>query len=149
MTTVAWDGRTLAADKQITFGSLALRGRKVFRVPDPDGRRYLVGFAGKAYVIEAMLFWMRNPATSPPRIHGDDDIHVLIVDGRRRLFTINNASLVWVPVSARRYAIGSGADFAEGAMDAGAPAAAAVRIAMRRDVHTGIGVDSVSFEGWR
>lgn len=44
-----------------------------------------------------------------------------------------------------KWAIGSGADYALGAMYAGLSAAEAVMIASKLDTGTGLGVDSVSF----
>lgn len=39
MTVIVWDGKTFAADKQITTGDLKLQGTKIFKI-----RGHLVGF---------------------------------------------------------------------------------------------------------
>lgn len=147
MTTVAWDGKTLAADRRVTYGSVPLVRRKVFRICGPDGRRYLLGFSGQDYALALLLFWMRHPHSPPPKILHDDHINALLVNERNQIFAMSNTALVWCPIRASFYGIGSGGDHAEGAMAAGATAREAVRIAMRFDVHSGGGVDSISFEG--
>ena len=150
MTTIAWDGKTLAADR-CSWSSGARRGvRKVFRVTVPDGRRFLVAFAGDGTFALQVLAWMRgqrdrpNPADFCP-LEKIDHQCALVIDERRRVWQLGNA-LHYSQMRERFYAYGGGQDFAWGALEAGASAKRAVEIAIKRSDYAGLGVDTVSFE---
>ena len=134
MTTIAWDGRALAADTQSTdSGELAI-GR-VIKI----GRRgrVLFGSSGSSSYVAAFLDWGRGGfAGDPPKIEKDE--------GTSSGFVIMGERIVeWFPCGRRQafranlFADGSGYKLAIGAMEAGASAEQAVRIASKYDIHTG------------
>lgn len=138
MTTIAFDGFTLAGDRQSTYGNTPVRTRpKVHRVTAPDGRRFIVGMAGLAADARAYLQWLRGEITGrPPFV----DMSAMLIDDARRIWIYNDKSHGYEQIHTRQWAIGSGCDYALGAMAAGADAVAAVKIASRLDVCTGMGV---------
>lgn len=140
MTTIAWDGKTLAADRRSVFGVRPSAVRKVFRFFNSEGRLLLIGFSGRVRHIPAVLRWLKDRSTEKPKV--DEHFSALIVDAHGRLWSLED-NLEFVRLKCRYYAIGSGGDFAEGAMAMGASAAEAVRIAAKHDVNTGNGVDEV------
>lgn len=58
---------------------------------------------------------------------------------------MESSSLNYTQVLEKVHACGGGQDFAIGALDAGATAAEAIRITMKRSDMAGLGVDSVRF----
>lgn len=149
MTTIAWDGKTLAADSCSWSGGARRKVCKVFKVRAPDGQRFLVAFAGSGSFAIAVLAWMRGQAERPdPALfvppEQRDHQCALVIDERRRVWQLGN-ELVYTQMRERIYAFGGGQDFAWGALEAGASAVQAVRIAIKRSDFAGLGVDSVRF----
>lgn len=149
MTTIAWDGNILAADSCSWSGGTRRRVRKVFKVTARDGGRYLVAFAGKGDFAMQVLRWMRGQGERPNPLDfmtvGEvGEQCALVIDEKRRVWQLG-CSLTYTPTTERIYAFGAGQDFAWGALEAGASAYAAVRIAMKRSDYAGLGVDVVSF----
>lgn len=134
MTTIAWDGRTLAADQQRSIrGTPTFGAIKIFRARRKDAEgRVLYGCAGDCADCEAVKRWVlgaRKPA-------GLKDVEVMSIDERGRVW-ICDERLAWFELKVQAWAIGSGSDYALGAMEAGATATQAVRIAMKLDNATG------------
>lgn len=149
MTTIAWDGQTLAADSCSWSGGCRRRVRKVFKVTAADGRRFLVAFAGDGCFALAVLAWMRGERERPDPLAfiKPDDISnqcALVIDEKRRVWQLG-CSLVYSRMRERFYAFGGGQDFAWGALEAGATAQQAVRIAIKRSDYAGLGVDAIRF----
>lgn len=142
MTTIAWDGRVLAGDRLSHVGGTPVRARKVYRVRDPDGRIALVGFAGAMVAIEPILEWMRTG--EKPSLK-NLKWTVMLVDDERVVHYMTSETCRWDSIGSVVWAIGSGSDYALGAMYAGKSATDAVRIASRLDIETGRGCDVVTF----
>lgn len=133
MTTIAWDGRTLAADSVVTGNGMRLGSMtKAYRIG-----RLLVGLAGTVGIAQAFLHWLADGAEGdPPSMKAEDgDAEVIIVlpDGRIATFDKYGRD----QMQAERYAIGSGGRFAIAAMAAGADAKRAVEIASSLDCFSG------------
>lgn len=142
MTTIAWDGTTLAADQKRTEYGTPTVCRKIYRTQAKDGRRFLVGCTGDSDDCAAMVRWMQGKAEQPST---PKSLHVISIDEKRRVWTCGE-KLVWYRLKGFPYwAIGSGSDYAMGAMAAGKNARDAVRIAIKHDTHSGFGVDVVRF----
>lgn len=149
MTTIAWDGTTLAADRCSWSGGARRQVRKVFKLKAHDGRRFLVAFAGNGTFALAVLGWMRGEQPRPvPRDYlRDDELCnqcALVIDEKHRVWQLGN-DLVYGQMRERVYAFGGGQDFAWGAVEAGATAKRAVEIAIKRSDMAGFGVDCVRF----
>lgn len=149
MTTIAWDGTTLAADCCSWSGSTRRKTRKVFKVAAIDGRKFLVAFAGSGSFALAVLAWMRSDGGRPNPLDFMDrsDLNsqcALVIDEKKRIWQLGN-ELVYSRMRERVYAFGGGQEYAWGALEAGATAAHAVRIAIKRSDMAGLGVDSVRF----
>jgi len=140
MTTVAWDGKLLAGDRLCCFGGTPVVTTKVFAL-----NGVLIGTAGLK--VDGILFreWVEKgrPADKKPVV--GDNFTGLLVEASGELIYYDGPKLVPVPMPAgQRWSLGSGCDFALGAMAAGASAIQAVEIACVLDVNTGLGVDYVS-----
>lgn len=146
MTTIAWDGRTLAADKGAWSGGLHQAARKVHRVTAPDGRRFLVAFAGDVAFCAEVLRWMRGKGGQPGPCLADDlnrDCAV-VIDEKLHIWRLSSR-LIWVPCEGRVHSSGAGQEVALGALMAGAGAIKAIRITMAVSDYAARGVDWVRF----
>lgn len=143
MTTIAWDGKTLAADKLAAYGNLKNTVTKIFRI----GSGELVGCAGDFTFCLSLIEWVKQgrvPVDFPSHGRDKDDwqpLLVIEVDGtpslyERTPYPIRNEQ--------RCVAYGSGRDFARAAMHIGKTAREAVEVACELDVGSGNGVDSLT-----
>lgn len=134
MTTIAWDGRVLAADTQCSIHRMSTE--KLHRLADGS----LVGMAGNSgtclRVVKAL-----DAGEVEPFDPGEYAYLRVWPDGRAEFSTGDGA----VPMQQPYFAIGSGADYAMGALAMGADAMAAVRIAALFDSHTGGRVEVEAF----
>lgn len=116
--------------------------KKVLRITAPDGRKFLVGCSGCAYASTSFVAWLQGG--DKPSLASDVEFCAMVVDERRRVWMLGR-ELVYLQINMPQWAIGSGADYALGAMAAGADPERAVRIASRLDVSCGLGVNVVRF----
>lgn len=135
MTTIAWDGRTLAADTQSTWrGVRDGHATKIAR-----RGRIFAGSAGNAVICRRLLDWFRAGMIGhpPPAGHKDaDSWSTLCIFGLGDL-VVTYGPDGWEAVRSGTYALGSGCDFAAGALSAGCDARRAVEIAMLHDTSSG------------
>jgi len=142
VTVIAWDGRTLAADKRATSGGGIVRTvTKIERHEDA-----LLAITGEFDVAAEMRQWWKSGADAekfPPKAR--EDVATLIVIRQGRIETYCGG-----PYSMRiedyRCAFGSGRDFAEAAMHCGKSAAEAVAVACVFQSDCGNGIDALGFE---
>jgi hypothetical protein len=141
MTTIAFDGTTLAADRKMGD---RYNVQKIFKVP----QGYAAGCGDYDYVIE-IVQWLCDGADRnalpqlPDKDRGRPDADVIVITPQGKVNWLSWPFLRFVPLSEKKVAYGSGSDFALGAMAAGATAKQAVAIACKFDSHTGQGIDSV------
>lgn len=142
MTTIAFDGETLAADRKMAD---RYNVQKIFKVP----QGYAAGCGDYDYVVE-IVEWLANGAdrNNLPTLKdkNDDDeaaAEVIIVTPKGKVIWLSWPFLRMVRLSEKKVAYGSGGDIALGAMAAGASAKQAVAIACRFDPDTGQGIDAV------
>lgn len=143
MTTIAWDGRTLAADRQATVGNAVFMAKKLHR---HDG--WLLAYVGDADAGEEMLAWFRagsKPESFPEKQREYDRFSPLLAirPGEILVFERTPHPVQYPP---QRFSMGSGRDFALAAMHCGRTAAEAVEIAALFDPGTGFGVDEMVLE---
>lgn len=147
MTTIAWDGKTLAGDRAAWGGNSCYRVRKIYKVATPDRGVLLVGFAGDGGFAMDVLEWLRGKGEKPTRYPGDmkDSVVIaLVIDAKRRTWKLD-AQLRYTRVYGRHVTTGAGQDAAMGAMLAGADARRAVLIAAKCTDWSALGVDTVKF----
>lgn len=128
MTTIAYKDGVMAADTQAT-GDHHSRVRKIERMADGT----LVGACGAWRACHAAIEWLRcGQEGKPPKMAG---AWLLVVPPNGKVYY---AEETWppFPTTSKLGAIGSGAPLAMGAMEAGASALEAVRIAAKHDGNT-------------
>jgi 20S proteasome alpha/beta subunit len=145
MTCIAWDGKTLAADKRACNGTLYRTVTKIFRVGDS-----LMGYSGDPSFGEGMRAWIaggEKPDDFPAFQRDKDDWVVTLVI--RANGTIHKYERTPNPITFedKHFAIGCGRDFALAAMHLGKTAREAVEVAIALDSGCGNGIDTLTLEG--
>ena len=157
MTTIVFDGYTLAADKQVSWFNTKAKVTKIWKTEVG-----LMAGAGKMQTVNLIKSWLCSPdnpehplhdpnATNEPYpdIHEDDNSEILVIsrincpfdDSYEVRIQIYNRFYPPYDIEDTQIAIGSGADFAMGALACGRSASQAVEIASRFDTATGMGID--------
>lgn len=103
----------------------------------------MMGSAGVVMHTEPVLDWIKT-GKGKPEIKDDADFSILIATKEGVWYACN--SLFFHAMGNVRWAIGSGCDYALGAMYAGKNAREAVEIASQLDVNTGLGVDTLTIK---
>lgn len=141
MTVIAWDGKTLAGDKLMSFGGLHATATKVHRVGNK-----LVGGCGTSAVIQEMKHWIGNgadPAKFPASQRDvKENASILVVNADGTLHQYEHTPFPLV-LENRMWAIGSGRDFAMMAMHLGRTASEAVLLTNLLCHDCGNGVDTL------
>jgi ATP-dependent protease HslVU (ClpYQ) peptidase subunit len=138
VTTIAYKDGVLAADRQSNWGGgKAGFVRKIGRNKAGD----LIGLTGDCASCATFLTWFEagEQGEAPPMKVEDDDSFAMIARAGGALMLRSNRGVV--ELDAPYFAMGSGREYALGAMAHGAGAAAAVDIACRLDNSSGGGVD--------
>ena len=140
MTTIAWDGKTLAADRMACIGNTKNTCISKIHTLKEGGYAAAAGHAGAG----ALVFqWLDKGAMADDYPLSDPELCTVIVitkDGQILQFDGSAP----VKLEAPFYAIGSGRDFALAAMHLGKSAKEAVEISSELDQSTGNGVDVVT-----
>ncbi len=141
MTVIAWDGKTLAADKRTSIGGLHATTTKVRRI---DG--CLVAGCGTVSMVREVIEWLVegcDPKTFPASCRdGDNGPSVLVVGPDGALSQYENGPYPLL-IENKQWAIGIGRDFALAAMRLGKTASEAVEIASHFASGCGNGVDAL------
>ena len=144
MSVIAWDGKSLAADKRASLGTLIATITKIFKVEN-----ILVAYSGDACIGEEMLAWFkdgRDATKFPPLQRDKDDWAGLLVvwdDGSIWKYERSPYPLKFPP---QLFAMGSGRDFALAAMHLGKTASEAVSVASVFDSGCGNGIDVLTHD---
>lgn len=145
MTVIAFDGRTLAADKMSCAAGYGYTVTKVHRLRDGS----IAAFSGDGDAAMALLAWLnaaQNPAAYPETQKdrdGDASCFVVRPDGSRWSY---GKTPYPQRVECEIFAMGHGRDFALAAMHCGKTAREAVELACRLDVFCGNGIDTLTLE---
>ncbi len=140
MTCIAWDGKTMAADKQATASGQRRTVTKLFRI---DWR--IVAVSGDLDKGVEMVEWLRigSPADKFPHFQRTDDfVSVMVLESIDKCLRYEQTPIPFV-VEDKQWAIGSGRDYAIAAMHLGRTAAEAVAVACLFDVSCGMGIDTM------
>lgn len=139
MTVIAWDGKTLAADRRVEHGGVISVSTKIRRIGT-----LLVGVSGNFSAGLAMFDWIekgRKPEDYPEvqKKYDDYSCGCLVIENGR-IFKYESGPF---PLEFEQtfFAIGSGREFATAAMYCGKTAREAVEIASLFDSGCGNGVD--------
>lgn len=147
MTTIAWDGVTLADDKRVSCESGVKTITKVRVCENGD----LMALCGDGRMLKSAMDWYEDGAVPDklPKISGDrynspSDFSLVVVRPSGEVFEYQSCAYPIVYDSGA-CAFGSGGPFARSAMAFGYNAVDAVEFAARFDHATGNGVDCISF----
>lgn len=145
MTTIAWDGKTLAADSLGDQNGLRMETTKLHRGVLADGHPFILGAAGENSWANMLHQWVKTLTVErlkyEPYPHqcndGADrnDPAAIIVLGKFGVFY--KAGATFAQLEREFHAVGSGRDFAIASMHYGNPAEEAVRVACRYDCYSG------------
>lgn len=141
MSVVAWDGKSIAADKQATVSGLRFKVTKIWRIKSGE----IIAGTGDWDSFAMVAKWYEegaDPGKWPAcQSHKDDWARLTVVgpDGVK----VYERQPVFIRVEDPFMAWGSGRDYAMGAMARGANAKEAVEIAMRFDNGCGLGIDAM------
>lgn len=145
MTTIAVckDSMEIGSDLQYTEGQMRKwKGSpKVYQFQPHEltypNCRFYIGFAGTAeQIVSVAEFFSRPETTKPPRATGLKGA-ILTEEGNIYCFDTYDK---WLLVNEKKYAIGSGADVALGALHSGASVRDSIKAAMKVDPFTGLGI---------
>jgi hypothetical protein len=145
LTTIAWDGHTLAADKGCWERGTKRRVTKVFKFTR-NGFPALVAFMGAQPFSNVLLQWLRGEIDAPDCTQygvGKDECAAIIIDHHKTVWELSS-TLVWSQFEEDIFARGGGSEYAWGALEAGATADGAIRIATKRSDYAAFGVDAVT-----
>lgn len=137
MTTVAWDGKMLAADRRVSYGTMSdANTTKIVK-----SKKGLCGAAGNTAMCAAFKRWFLagEKGESPVLARDGESATACIVrpDGVRIMYD----NYGWYEVDPGPFALGSGWEIAMGALRKGASAQEAVAIAASIDGATGNEID--------
>lgn len=141
MTTVAFDGKVMAADSKQTdnWGLLSWSDDKIVVTPT-----VLIGGAGESAQLRKWRrdfkdHWTANDfiAFGYPTYKKDDDDPVIMLVDRLTKYVYKHSQGVFLPCCRAYHAVGSGRDFALAAMACGKAATEAVEIAIEFDNGSG------------
>lgn len=141
MTVVAWDGTTIAADSQSSYGDIRWLKPSI-KIFDLGNGKYAAS-SGSAAAKAKFVEWCeqgRSPKHFPTL--ADDGCYIYIENKIATVYDQNGLAIETEPP----IAMGIGKEFALGAMEAGANAAKAVAIAIKYSVWCGPPVLSFSTE---
>lgn len=134
MTTIASDGRSIAADRLITSSEQLLgETTKVYTAKDGS----FFASAGNASDCDCYEAWKKGTLKERPDIECDSFEAMIL---RKNKVYLVDKNLIEIEVFTPQ-AIGSGGNLALGAMLAGATPQEAIEFAAERDLFTGGGVD--------
>ena len=137
MTTIVITETEIAYDSQVTTSNQ--RHRCAFEKVQSRGG-CIFAFAGDASLFEACMKWYLNGAK--PKKAPKGDWHMAVVTKSNMwwyTYESRNGVKVVAPLT-----LGSGADFAAGALEHGATAREAVAVAAKRDIYTGYDIKVIN-----
>jgi ATP-dependent HslUV protease subunit HslV len=145
MSIIVWDGKTLAADSQATNENLGYgKMSKIWRHGD-----VLLAGVGQSQALLAIRNWIEcgaEPSTFPKEYMDRTERTCMWVINRNGTIARIEDGPFLLQRHDKMFADGSGRDFAYGAMEMGADAEAAVRVACKFDIYCGGGIDTLTFD---
>ena len=144
MSVVAWDGKTIAADRRAVCAGAHFTTTKIRRIHRPDRIPEVLAWTGDQDSGEMMAQWYEsgaNPAAFP-ECQKDKDAWARLIVADANGCKFYERQPVAVRVEDKFCAWGSGRDFALAALHLGFGAVTAVQVAIEISTDCGNGVDS-------
>lgn len=146
MTVIAWDGKILAADKQMTSNTTISITTKIKLVEARSTNKYLIGVTGSIGDLQAFCNWFIAEC-------GTENYPKNFIDGNATAIVINEVGEInlyettpfGTLLQTKTFAIGSGKQFAMASMYYGHDAVEAVKLACQFDAYCGQGIDTLKF----
>ena len=138
MTIIAWDGKTLAADRRVCYNDEIFVTTKIFK-----NNLGIFGVAGEGVFCYEVLSWIKKNRVIknwPKKLNKEDFAVILFITNKKEILFYADCPLcdkLEVPF----VAIGSGAQYARAAMFLGKTAKEAVEVACMFDPYCGNGID--------
>lgn len=141
MTTIAWDGKTLAADRRVSFDNTS--DTKVTKIVKT--KHGLCGTSGNTSLGAGFKRWFIDGYKGdPPPLQKDGESAVAFVI-RQNGARFHYDAYGWYEAHPGPFAIGSGYELAIAAMESGKSAVEAVQIAAKFDGLTNDEIDTLEF----
>lgn len=142
MSVIAWDGKTLAADKQLTQGSTRRITTKIWK----HGSVMIagIGIMTDTLAVKDWLLSGGKPDDFPIPSDKDHPAGVYVINKNGSIGCYEGTPYPII-LEDKKFADGSGGAYAAGAMSHGASAREAVEIACRHDIQCGMGIDVLTF----
>jgi ATP-dependent protease HslVU (ClpYQ) peptidase subunit len=142
MTTIACDGKNVAADGRTTVGPELVWNDRAKIVVRPT---FIAAFCGLAAGKLVLPQWIENgadPTQYPPGLH--DNCTIWLYRKGAKTPEVQSGNVPYFTPIPWVHAFGTGREYAMGAMAMGASAADAVRVAVRWDLNSGGRVTSIN-----
>jgi 20S proteasome alpha/beta subunit len=143
VTVLVWDGVTLAADKRAVSSGLFFTVTKIRKIND-----CLVGISDTYSCGLLMMKWFEGGAEMEkyPKPQEDKDrwSAMVVITPERKIIKYEQDPIGF-EIEEKKFAFGSGRDYALGAMEMGADAVRAVEIASKFESGCGNGIDTLTF----
>ena len=154
MTTVAWDGKTLASDTQASTGDVvcSVHEQKIYTAPDSGWEVYgdkilAIGCSGDCGAEMELQDLLAHNLTYSTEFLPTFSFACIALVGPNRAYIISKEkddTRANISLQVSPYAIGTGGLIARAAMHCGKDAREAVKVAIDLDCYTGGRVDSFS-----
>lgn len=149
MTTIAANRESIACDLMVTStaGYKFKSTSKIVKIAAnpklPFNEDFYVGYAGTIMEVTKMVEYLKNPDTKRPKKVGGS---LLILSQSGGIYIVEDPDpATWIKVTSGYAAIGSGMNYAMGALQSGKNPLEAVKIAGKLDPATGLGYKNYSF----
>lgn len=145
MTVIAYDGKSVAADRQSTNNGIRFTCKKLFTVEDNRGFTVLAPIGDHGHGVALVAWWTAgaDPEQFPAKPADAEKAAYLAVIQPGAAVKVYQGYTVPVSLLDNIWAEGSGRDMALGAMLAGATARKAVELTCTRENGCGMGIDVV------
>lgn len=144
MTVIAWDGKSICADKRGVSAGLSFPITKIFRT-----NQGIIGVDGTYDVAIHLLEWFKNGAKPEeyPEVQKNDDrySHLLLIRNDKKILRYDRQPYPY-EVEMPYFATGGGRDYAMASMYCGKTSREAIEIACHFDNGCGNGIDEMFLE---
>lgn len=143
MTTIAWNNRYIAADRQMNDNGVNAITTKleILRTPSPSCWIFVIAHSGSVSLSKAMSRSITD-GSDWPKSSDDEYASIVVIKPQKTVVEMyDDTRKIPITVEDDFYAMGSGRKFALGAMHSGQNPMQAVQAAIELDPYSGGGVD--------